>query len=181
MGDEDIYGEETIVEPSEDGSASSSFNSGASYAHGPAAFTADNLVINVWFWPSVRFVYAPAYVIWHSPFRWRAHPVWWRPWKPLHYSVFYPRRMAYRPRYVVVHTHRVVRARAIYRPARVTSVTVVRRNEANVGRYRTSRTSQRTQVTGRNGHVQGTRTTTTVTGKHGNKVKRTKTTVRKKK
>ena len=173
VGDEDMYGEEIIVEPAGEESSAISVHSDMAYAHGPSAgideYIDDNpahIGINVWLWPSVRFVYRPGYVIWTSPYRWRARPAWWHPFRPVRYSVFYPRRAAYRPRYVVVTTHRVVRARAIYRPARVTSVTVVHRNQANVTRYRAGRV---------------TRTNTTVEGKHGRKVSRTKTTVRKRK
>ncbi|RYY59372.1 MAG: hypothetical protein EOO05_13470 [Chitinophagaceae bacterium] len=171
VGDEDIYGEETIVEPSE-GESTSFLNTGSRYQHGPSFTESDGILVNVWLWPSVRYVYAPAYVVWHSPFRWRAHPVWWKPWRPVSHVVFYPRRGVYRPRYAVVTTRRVVRARAFYRPARVTSVTVVHRNQANVVRYRSNRSVQRTTVTGPNGHVK--KTTTTVTGPRGNKVKKTK-------
>ncbi len=172
VGDEDIYGEEVIVEPS-DGSSSAMFYHDAevAYNHGPAVVEGvefgngsnNGIIVNVWLWPSVRFVYGPVYSVWMSPYRWRARPVWFRPWRPVRYSVFYPRRAVYRPRYAVVTTHRVVRARAIYRPARVTSVTVVHRNAGNVGRYRA-------------GHV--TRTSTTIEGPRGRKVTHTKTTVR---
>ncbi|MBA4054388.1 MAG: hypothetical protein C0490_06740, partial [Marivirga sp.] len=95
IGDEDIYGEQVIIEPvSEKGPVQTASSS--------------TVVVNVWTWPSVRYVYAPSYVLWVSPWGWRARPVWYHPWRPLHYRVFYPYRAPYRNHYAVVHTHRVV-------------------------------------------------------------------------
>ena len=172
IGDEDIYGTETIVEPREDDEAVSFVNPAG---HGPFAEninTGNRVFVNVWFWPSVRFVFAPAYVVWVSPWRWHATPAWWSPWHPVAYSVFYPRRAFYHPHYVVVHTNRIARARTMYRPARVTSVTVRTRYQAPVTRYRTNRTTVRhnspTTVT--------RRTTTTVRHNRGGATVTRKTT-----
>jgi hypothetical protein len=142
VGDEDIYGDETIVEPSDD--AVGFMNASSTISHGPYAGAYDNnetdgIVVNVWMWPAVRFVYAPAYVVWVSPWRWRAYPVWWHPWRPFGWRVFYPRRAMYVSHYTIVTTHRLVRAHRIYRPVRVTSVTVRNRNQVTVSHYRTTR------------------------------------------
>jgi len=107
----------------------------------------------VWMWPAVRFVYAPAYAVWVSPWSWRLHPVWWRPWRPLYWHAFYPRRVVYVRHYTVVTTHRVVRAHRIYRPVRVTSVTVRTHYQPRVTQYRVARR------------------TTVVEGPRGNRVK----------
>jgi hypothetical protein len=149
VGDEDIYGISKIVEPSlEDETAfnGETFNdvAFAGNAHGPnATFAPSGLVVNVWFWPSVRFVFAPYYTVWVSPWRWYHYPVWWDPWRPLAWHVYEPICYRYRPRYVVVHTHRVVRAPRIYRPMRVTSASVYSRNRVVVNNYRTNYRSTR--------------------------------------
>lgn len=127
VGDEDMYGEQTIVEPTEEVVT----NAGTSR---------QQVVVNVWTWPSVRYVYAPAYAVWISPYRWRVYPGWWRPWRPLRYRAFYAYRAPYRSRYVVVTNHRVVRAHRVYTPYRATSVTVRTRHTAAVTHYRTTRT-----------------------------------------
>lgn len=127
VGDEDMYGEQTIVEPTEEVVT----NAGTSRSQ---------VVVNVWAWPSVRYVYGPAYGVWVSPYRWRAYPGWWRPWRPIRYRAFYAYRAPYRSRYVVVSNHRVVRAHRVYVPHRVTSVTVRTRHTAAVTHYRTTRT-----------------------------------------
>jgi hypothetical protein len=180
IGDEDIYGEQVIVEPGEEEDGAF-FNNDDDYnnsvAHGPNAdFNNYNpaIIINVWFWPSVRFVYAPRYVVWHSPWRWRHYPGWWRPWRPVRWHVFHPFHQHYHNRFVIVHTHRVMHAHRIYTPVRVSSVTVRTRHQASLNHYRVTRT--KTTVTGPRGN-KATRTATTVRGK-GGKVKATKTKVK---
>jgi hypothetical protein len=180
IGDEDIYGEQVIIEP--DGgegetAMESYYNSGV--ARGPNAtgytsYEGPRIVVNVWLWPSVRFVYGPAYRPWASPYRWRNYPGWWRPWRPLGWHAFHPRSYRYHRPFVVVNTHRVVRAHRVYTPARVSSVTVRTRHSASVNSYRVTRT--KTTVTGPRGNS-ATRTQTTVRGKNG-KVKAQKTKVR---
>jgi hypothetical protein len=163
-GDEDIFGEEVIVEP-DGGDDTSMFMpaTGMRYEHGASASSFSHegaIIVNVWAWPVVRYVYAPSYVVWVSPWRWAYRPVWWRPWRPVSWAVWRPRRAMFAPRYVVVHQHRVIRARQVYRPVRASSTVVHTRYAASVGHYR------------------ATRTTTTIEGKHGRKVKVTKTKVR---
>lgn len=180
IGDEDIYGEETIVEP-DGGEEDNSYidNKYDRSLSGPNAdfyISAPNrIVVNVWLWPSVRYIYAPAYRPWISPWRWRHYPVWWKPWRPLAWHTWHPRHRIYHRPFIVARTHRVMRAHAVYRPARVTSVTVRTRNSSAVGNYRVSRS--RTTITGPRGNS-ATRKTTTIQGPRG-KVKASKTTIRK--
>jgi hypothetical protein len=161
VGDEDIYGEETIIEPTEKIKS----NAGA---------TSSNVTVNVWAWPAVRYVYGPAYTVWVSPWGWRTRPAWWRPWRPVRYGVYYRHRAPYVHRYAVVHTHRITHAHRIYRPVRTTSVIVTNRHRPAVTHYRTTRTVQR-------GDKEVTRSKTTIEGPRGNKVTRKSTKVRKKK
>jgi hypothetical protein len=177
IGDEDIYGEEVIIEPGEggddDGAFIQDFNSNT---HGPAAdyyYNNPRIIVNVWFWPSVRFVYGPAYRPWISPWRWHHYPAAWRPWRPLTWHVWHPFHRPYYAHCAIVRTHRVMRAHRIYTPVRVTSVTVRTRHATAVNGYRVTRT--KTSVTGPRGNG-ATRTRTTVTGPRGNS--RTKTTVK---
>lgn len=177
VGDEGIYGEQVIVEPNS-GAEDESFipDMGGSIAHGPAEAhqSAPGIIVNVWFWPTVRYVYAPNYVVWRSPWRWRHYPGYWKPWRPLGWHAYHPYCVRWHRPFVVVHTHRVARVHRFYTPARVTSVSVRTRHYATVNGYRVSRT--KTTVTGPRGH-KATRTTTTVRGKGGH-VKGSKTTVR---
>lgn len=185
-GDEDIYGEEVIVEPGED-TDNAFLVPGAETAHGPNTTYeygpvngSTGIIVNVWAWPCVRFVFAPSYTVWVSPWAWGRRPAWWHPWKPVHWHVYRPVHINYYRHYAVVKTHRVAYAQKIYRPVRVTSVTVRTRNQAAVSNYRVHRTMQRRTVTTANGNqYRVNRKTTSVNSRHG-KASRNITTIRKK-
>jgi hypothetical protein len=179
VGDKDIYGEEVIIEPDGGGDSDGAFiyDYDKTVTHGPAVdhnAGETRVIVNVWFWPSVRFVYGPRYVIWRSPYRWRNYPGWWRPWRPVRWHAFRPFHAGHRHGFVVSRTHRVIHAHRIYTPLRTSSVTVRTRHATAVNGYRVTRT--KTTVTGPRGN-KATRTTTTVKGRGGD-VKARKTTTR---
>lgn len=126
IGDEDIYGIETIIEPTRE-------------VRTYAGTTTSRTVVNVWVWPFVQYVYSPYYDGWMSPWAWHVYPVWWRPWRPVAYVHYYSYWRPYRPYYAVRHTHRLVYAHRIYRPHRTTSVIVVNRHRDQISRYRSTR------------------------------------------
>ena len=173
VGDEDIYGDTTIVEPS--GSTAAANRTKQFPSSGPhMAFNyaprSIGIVVNVWAWPCVRFVFAPAYRPWVSPWGWHRYPGWWSPWRPMAWVVYRPYRVRYYPACAVVHTRRIVAAPVIYRPVRVTSVTVVNRYRAPVASYRATRTVRTTTVTGPHGRqYRSTRSTTVVRGPMGDR------------
>jgi len=168
VGDEDVYGEEIIVEPSDEEDTDDG-KSGVIHID-------DFVVVNVWGWPAVRYVYGPTYRPWVSPWRWRVYPSYWSPWRPLGWSVWHPYRVThYRPTVRIATTHRVVRAHSVYKPGRVTSTTVRTRHATAKANYKVNRT--RTKVTGPRGNSISKKTTT-VRGAKGN-VKAKKTTVKK--
>lgn len=171
IGDETLYGEDYFVEPLDEGASGG--NGGPS-----ADLEFRRIVVNVWLWPSVRFIYRPGYSVWVSPFRWGVYPRWWRPWRPSPWRVFYPRTVVYRPRYHVVRTPRVVRAHRVYTPRRTTSRVVVARSTTRVRTTPRRTTVTRTTTTvgkKRNGTVGAKKKTTTVS-----KTKRGKTTTTRK-
>lgn len=175
IGDEDIYGEQVIVEP--DGASNEgAFNidENNSNLSGPNASLENympGIVINVWFWPSVRFVYGPLYRPWISPWRWRTYPNWWKPWKPFGWHVWHPYRVHYHKTFVIVHTHRVTHAHKIYTPYRSSSVVVRNRHSVSVNNYRVTKT--KTNITGPRGKTTTVKKTT-VTGPRGGKATKTK-------
>lgn len=176
VGDEDIFGERVIVEPDGGGDNEETDDNG----RGPGInsnYVSSRIVVNVWFWPPVRFVYGPVYRPWISPWRWFYYPPWWRPWRPFAWHVWHPFHIHYHRSFVVVHTHRVVHAHAVYKPHRTTSAIVHTRHSASIGKYRVSKS--KTTVTGPGGN-NTTVKKTTVKGP-GGKVKGQKTTVKKKK
>jgi hypothetical protein len=153
VGDEDIFGEQVIVEPFEEEKGSGK-GRGPNFDEAPFA----RIVVNVWVWPSVRFMYRPGYTLWVSPWAWARYPGWWRPWRPHPFRHFHLAVMPWRRHCHVTTTHRVVHAHRVYAP---------RRTHSTVVHTRTS-----TVVKARGPHggaVVGKKTTTTtaVRGKHG--------------
>jgi hypothetical protein len=150
-GDEDIYGETTLAEPvatsdSQFSAEDNSFNYDTpSRIHGPAAETHTSsiapagVIVNVWFWPCVRKVYAPAYVVWTSPWSWINPPVWWRPWRPMPVYAYRPVCHRYRSGYAYAPVHRIPPARVIYYPVRTYSGMVYNRNRVVMTGYRSTR------------------------------------------
>lgn len=132
LGDEEIYGETMIVEPldvKEDGKANSR-------GPNPSELDARFVVVNVWVWPSVRFVYAPGYRPYVSAWRWGVRPIWWTPWRVRPWRHHWSHCAHYRAHHHRVHTHRVVHAHRIYTPHRRTSVIVVSRHRPARDHYR---------------------------------------------
>lgn len=112
VGDEDIYGKEYFVEPNDE---KTKFMPG--------------VMVNVWMWPCVRFIYGPKYVVWVSPWRWRAYPAWYKPWRPVAWRIHHRRVVRYHAmHYHRVRVHRVVRAHRVYHRHRVVSQTVRKRH-----------------------------------------------------
>ena len=123
VGDEDIYGVTTIIEPTRE-------------VRTYAGTRSSSTVVNVWGWPSVQYVYGPSYSVWVSPWGWHRRPVWYHTWRPVTYVHYYSFWRPYRPYYVTCHTRRVVYAHEIYRPHRRTSVVVQKRYNDRIVRYR---------------------------------------------
>lgn len=124
-GDEDVYGTETIIEPTQEVRVN-------------AGTTTTTTVVNVWTWPAVQYVYDPYYTVWVSPWGWYTRPVWWISWRPVSYHHYYSWWHPYRPYYARCHTHRVVYADRIYRPYRSTSVMVRNRHRTQLADYRST-------------------------------------------
>jgi hypothetical protein len=125
IGDEDIYGIETIIEPTQE-------------VRTYAGTTTSHAVVNVWAWPSVQYIYGPYYSVWISPWGWGYQPYWWHTWRPVAYYVYDPWWQPYRHYYSVCYTHRVYYAQRIYRPYRTTSVYVHNRHNGQIAQYRST-------------------------------------------
>lgn len=147
IGDEDIYGEEMIMEPFEEEAG----------GKGPDSYEAVRLVVNVWLWPSVRYIFRPGYVLWVSPWRWLFYPRWWQPWRVRPFHWYIGVRPHHHIHYHPVHVHRVGRAHHVYAPRRTTSVTVHNHYQGRVTDYRTQR------------GIVNTKKTTVVEGPRGGK------------
>ncbi len=121
FGDEDLYAENTIAEPFD---VNEKMDSGKNGPAIPELITT-RIVVNVWFWPSIRFIYAPGYRVWISPFRWAMYPRWWKPWRPIRHTVFVTRCHVHKTYIHRTPTSRVVVHKS-YAPRRHSSTTVVK-------------------------------------------------------
>ena len=171
VGDVDLYGEDMIVEPYD--------IEGSSDGGGPdGEYEFDQVVFNVWLWPSVRFIYGPSYVVYRSPYYWSYYPGWWRPWRPLAWTVWRPFRVRYAPRYRITPVRRVTHATVVYRPHRKVSRTVSVRHKTSVTKARSHRVTSKTTTTKvaaaktANGKAVAAKKTTTTT-KNARGVKKT--------
>jgi len=102
VGDEDLYGEDYIVEPN---SGEDSFKD-----------QTDNntQVINAYKWKPIRYIYAPSYVVWVSPWRYNHYPRMYRPWRPVVWSVYFGRVHRHHVHYRRVRHHRCHNAHRYY-------------------------------------------------------------------
>lgn len=120
FGDEELFPENTIAEPFD---VTEKLEDGKG-PNAPEIIPA-RIVVNVWGWPSIRFVFAPGYRLWISPVRWAVYPRWWRPWRPITHAVFVNRCGIHR-----VHFHRTPTRRVVvhksYRTRRHSSTTIVK-------------------------------------------------------
>lgn len=179
LGDEDVFGEQVIAEPVGEEGVESPKGRG-----GPAVHLApDAIIVNVWLWPSVRYMYRPAYVVYVSPWRWGLYPAWWRPFRPRPWGLYHARIRPYRAHYHVVTTHRVVRAHRAYTPHRTHSKVVRTRTTTKVTATgprggKVSKTKTSTTVQGKHGKVKKEKTTTTAQGRNGGKVQKQKSTTK---
>jgi hypothetical protein len=115
IGDEDLYGKDYIYEPQEEK---------ASGKGGPFIADIQRVWVNVWFWSPVRFIFAPAYRPWVSPWRFRVYPPFFRPWRPLAWRSFYGFRAPHRVGFFRAPHLRVNKVHKFYRPGR-TRATVI--------------------------------------------------------
>jgi hypothetical protein len=138
IGDEQLYGDSTYVEPVEAGAEKTK---GA----GPSASlsSVSMFFVNVWFWPCVTYIYEPVYVVYESPWYWGYYPYWWSPWYPMpwyrhHYYCQDYYYYGYRPVYV----HHVTNAHGLYYGNRRTSPIVTNRYQNAHQQYQTNRVNQ---------------------------------------
>lgn len=152
LGDEDLYGEQVIVEPTE--------MTAVSTGKGPNVdLDLTRIIVNVWAWPSVRYVYRPSYRTYVSPYRWGTYPVrWWKPWQPRTWNACNSYRVRnYRPHYRVATTHRVVRAHGVYTPHRRTTTVIRTRTTTQVSvNKRSGRVVKGNRVVTKTSRIKGT-------------------------
>jgi len=113
-GDNEIYGENYLVEPASESSSETE------RLLKPNAI----VFVNVWHWPSVRFIYGPSYKPWVSPHRGKHYPTYWKPWRPYKWQTYHAFHVKHRRHYRVTKVHHVNKAHGIYNKHRRTSARI---------------------------------------------------------
>jgi hypothetical protein len=146
IGDEELYGKDYIIEPSQNESVAGTPNPG--YSQGTTTIINNNTTNNnttnnsdrvgptVSVWPVVLYLFSPLFVPWHSPWYWGYYPSYWRPWRPYYYRTYwgYHRRYYVSPYYRRAAYYRNNYYRGYYYNRRTYSNTVRRYKSDN--RYR---------------------------------------------
>lgn len=94
IGDEELYGENYILTPESAGNSP--------------------VIVNVIMWRPVRFMWAPGYVLWVSPWRHRHHPAWFKPWKRKHWRAYHAHVAHHHRHYRRVHAPIITHAHAVH-------------------------------------------------------------------
>jgi hypothetical protein len=141
VGNEELYGENYIIEPSTDaqGSLAQSASKitaddrvdsvdklqlGTSeglfleYIPGESSLRSSNsaVVIVIGALPIVRIMFRPGYRPWISPWRWRRWPGWWKPWRPVARSIHLSRvRKFHQHHWRHVNSRRSAHSHKVYR------------------------------------------------------------------
>ncbi|MCC7303173.1 MAG: hypothetical protein IT233_11070 [Bacteroidia bacterium] len=138
VGDEELYGDSVFVEPVEEDELKTN---NTKDGKGPSAgfgYAPRYVIVNVWGWPCVQYIYAPAYVVWVSPWYWGYWPGWWSPWAChpwRHHWYHCHHHHHYHHHYWRVHNHRMHHVHNFYHPHRVHSPSVNVRYKANHTAY----------------------------------------------
>jgi len=125
VGDSSIYGPNYIVEPvaekkeestsKQDVTVNTNTDASAIHDQGASSGSSSTTIVYVNSWPPVQVVYAPAYVVYVSPYHWGHYPVYWKPWPPYPPHVYHSHVVVYRkPYYHMAPYHRYPYANNMY-------------------------------------------------------------------
>ena len=99
IGDEGLYGKDYIVEPNYPEELASGETLNPGYTKTSSTTTQDEngntITVNNYTtqetanWTLVRFIFAPDYVVWRSPWYWNYYPGYWNPWRPWYWHQYY--------------------------------------------------------------------------------------------
>jgi hypothetical protein len=147
IGDEDLYGENYIVEPSNSDAVTGTPNPGYtgsgtvivnnttnnySTTSGSSGLYAANS------WPVIVYLFSPVYVIYRSPWYWGYYPSYWHPWAPVYYYNYWGYHNHYYRNHYYRRTSRILYpSHYSYYSSRRNSSTIVRQNRRS-GNYNTT-------------------------------------------
>ncbi len=148
VGDEDLYGKDYIVEPTENdptakveapdsGKEKTVINNTTNNYYNNGADNSPDTYVVVNQWPIVHYVYGPTYIVYVSPWYWYSYPTWWSPWSPWYWHNYYwhhyeHHHYGHHGYYHRTDHYRAPVAQGYYGPRKSTSVTVKQNRVANV-------------------------------------------------
>jgi hypothetical protein len=103
IGDETLYGKNYIIEPNYNNDGVSPNNSYMEQR--------DNVTVvlttphEVSYWPVIRFIYNPEYVVWRSLWYWGNYPNYWHNWNPFSWHYYYGYHSNMYPEYYSHYRH----------------------------------------------------------------------------
>jgi len=87
IGDEALYGRNYIIEPIYDETPNPGYM--GRQANRTSVTVIRTTPYEISFWPIIRFIYVPNYVVWHSSWYWGYYPSYWHPWRPYYWHYYY--------------------------------------------------------------------------------------------
>ncbi|KAF0198870.1 MAG: hypothetical protein FD170_3969, partial [Bacteroidetes bacterium] len=91
IGDEYLYGKDYIIEPyyAASETPNPAYVGSTKVVRGASTVVTRTTYVEVYSWPVVRYIYAPTYVVWHSPWYYGYYPSYWRTWRPFYWDYYY--------------------------------------------------------------------------------------------
>ena len=91
IGDEYLYGKDYIIEPyyASSETPNPAYTGNTRVVRGASTVVTRTTYVEVYSWPVVRYIYAPTYVVWHSPWYYGYYPSYWRTWRPFYWDYYY--------------------------------------------------------------------------------------------
>jgi hypothetical protein len=152
IGDEQLYGKDYIVEPI-NGTPNPGYSGNPKVSSNGSTTVVNNNYYNndrhayrhVNSWGIIRFIFAPSYVVYVSPWRWSYYPSYWHPWRQMHYMDYHSHWNNHHSHnyFHKTHTYNVPTAHGYYGPRRTSSVVVHQRIEKGEFNTRTKNIDSR--------------------------------------
>lgn len=103
IGDEALYGKNYIIEPIYAETPNPGYR-GNSYKKNNVTVVTTTYY-EVAYWPVIRFIYQPSYIVWRSSWYWGYYPVYWSSWRPYYWHFYYGYHSHWHPHYYTYYRH----------------------------------------------------------------------------
>jgi hypothetical protein len=90
VGDDELYGKNYIIEPyyTDNGETPNPGYTGRQAGRVNITIVRTT-PYEIAYWPVVRYIYMPDYVVWRSRWYWGFYPDYWSPWRPFYWHYYY--------------------------------------------------------------------------------------------